>query len=587
MMLLTNHMGYDTDGIKKAVFQGEKGVTAAAFEVVDYHTGKTVYTGTAKECGEVASWKTGYYYTLAFDEVKAEGTYFIKLSTSKETVSSFPFEIQGNVLGLRTISAVGYYFKAQRDSGEWLYDDRKLSFRGGREGVVDAHGGWYDATGDYGIHLSHLSHATYFNPQQAAFSALVFFRVHDLLEDAKNEQYSMVKRRMLDEGFFGADFIMRLRAPSGTFFRSINRADAFKAVAGTRGIGFEYHDSSSQFGAATTADKELISDENYECSFRSGAGNAIAALAAAARHFYTGTDYTQVEYIMAAKAAYEYLEANNEKYTNNGKWNVVDEYCALDALVELYKTTREYDYIRKARDMSARLISKLRAVDGEKAYLAAEDGSDRPFFSAADSGQPVVSLLNYADIEPQAELAAGAIAAAKKLMKYELWVTNEVSNPFGYARQLVQDGNGTRRTAFFFPHTSEAQPWWQGDNARIASLATAARLMADYTDCPEFKKQLCAYADDQINWILGLNPFDSCMIEGYGRNNIQYFFNNRYDFINCPGGICNGITSALDDENGIEFVLKPNDRISDNWRWAEQWIPHASWYLYAVAMKKK
>ncbi|MFA9381072.1 MAG: glycoside hydrolase family 9 protein [Acetanaerobacterium sp.] len=587
MIILTNHMGYDSDGIKKAVFQGEKGMSADTFDVIDYQTGKSVFTGSATECGEVRGWKTGCYWTLSFDTVCAEGTYFIKLKTSKEEVSSFPFEIQSSLLGIRTISAVGYYFKAQRSTGEWLYDDTHLGFKGPREGVVDAHGGWYDATGDYGIHLSHLSHSTYFNPQQAAFSSLVFFRVHDLLEESKNQQYSMVKRRMLDEGFFGADFVMRMRAPSGSFFRSINRVGALDAVAGTRKIGFEYHKSSSQFGKADTSETEIISDANYESSFRSGAGTAIAALAAAARHFYTGTDYTQLDYIMAAKQAYAYLENNNEIHTNNGKWNVIDEYCALDALVELYKTTSEYEYLDKARGMSASIIGKLCPVDAEKAYLAVEDGSDRPYFSAADSGLPVVALLNYASIETEADLTENAVEAAKKLMKYEIWVTNETANPFGYARQLIQDKDGTRRTAFFFPHTSEVEPWWQGENARIASLSTAARLMAEHTDCADFKKQLESYADDQLNWILGLNPFDSCMIEGYGRNNIQYFFQGRYDFMNCPGGICNGITSDLDDEEGIGFVSKPNEQINDNWRWAEQWIPHASWYLYAVAMKKK
>ena len=86
---------------------------------------------------------------------------------------------------------------------------------------------------------------------------------------------------------------------------------------------------------------------------------------------------------------------------------------------------------------------------------------------------------------------------------------------------------------------------------------------------------------------MGLNPFDSCMIEGYGKNNIEYFFQNRYDFLNCPGGIVNGITSNTHDESGIEFVAEPTEEVNDNWRWAEQWIPHASWYLYAMALKKE
>ena len=54
-------------------------------------------------------------------------------------------------------------------------------------------------------------------------------------------------------------------------------------------------------------------------------------------------------------------------------------------------------------------------------------------------------------------------------------VTAEVNNPFGYARQLVRT-DGKVRTAFFFPHDTEAAPWWQGENARLASMAAAARM---------------------------------------------------------------------------------------------------------------
>ena len=56
----------------------------------------------------------------------------------------------------------------------------------------------------------------------------------------------------------------------------------------------------------------------------------------------------------------------------------------------------------------------------------------------------------------------------------------EVANPFGYSRQLVQSKGGasTRRSAFFFAHDTETEPWWQGENARLGSMAAAARLAA-------------------------------------------------------------------------------------------------------------
>ena len=102
----------------------------------------------------VANWNKGTFWTADFTDYTAEGEYQVEAEGPGGCVRSHPFRISGKVLTMRMISAVGYYFKAQRDSGEWLAADRALPFAGPREGTVDAHGGWYDATGDYGIHYA-------------------------------------------------------------------------------------------------------------------------------------------------------------------------------------------------------------------------------------------------------------------------------------------------------------------------------------------------------------------------------------------------------------------------------------------------
>lgn len=53
MHVYTNHMGYNARGSKKAVFQGEEGVAASAFRVLD-QAGKTVYEGVPAKVGTVA-----------------------------------------------------------------------------------------------------------------------------------------------------------------------------------------------------------------------------------------------------------------------------------------------------------------------------------------------------------------------------------------------------------------------------------------------------------------------------------------------------------------------------------------------------
>ncbi len=222
-------------------------------------------------------------------------------------------------------------------------------------------------------------------------------------------------------------------------------------------------------------------------------------------------------------------------------------------------------------------------ADG-RTYWRADDAA-RPFFHPSDAGLPVVSLLEYlpfANAEEQKQIRA----AVKRSLESELHVTEEVSNPFGYARQIVRMGDGSVRTAFFFPHDTEAAPWWQGEDARLASLASAARMAIPlFAGDPQFQKQLRGYAWNQLHWILGRNPFDTSLLMGSGHGDAAYMFFRSYKYTNAPGAIVNGITAAQHDPDGIAFnegYAKTGQ--DEDWRWTEEWLPHAAWYLYAVCM---
>ena len=164
-------------------------------------------------------------------------------------------------------------------------------------------------------------------------------------------------------------------------------------------------------------------------------------------------------------------------------------------------------------------------------------------------------------------------------MNFEIEITADVNNPFGYPRQYVTELDGTRRSSFFIAQKNETGYWWQGENARIASLAAAARMTSRYVD-NELKSRLRAYATRCIDWVLGLNPYDVCMLQGRGFNNPTY----EIGFPNAPGGMCNGVTGGFEDELGIDFNPDIPEAQSGNhrWRWGEQWIPHSAWYILAI-----
>jgi hypothetical protein len=582
--VLTNHLGYEATGPKHAVILGKASDEFTSCTLKQYGNDQTILTVAPRSVGPVQKWRDWYFWTIDFDSFTSEGEYYFACSGKQQAARSFPFRVQKLILERNTLSDAIYYFKEERSSGLMDQADRHLPFDGPKKGTLDAHGGWWDATGDYGKHLSHLSFSTYFNPQQIPLTVYSLFKSYEQLNERKIPETVRYKDRLLDEAMFGADYLVRVKNPAGSFYRSITNGGVDQRPEQRKVAG-----EMKQFGIFQSAGKppadmiqQADNDREYEVSYRSGGGVAIAALAIASTFPFSG-EYHSADYLKAAEDAFRYLEANNLRMTNDGKENIVDDYCALTAATELYKATKK-DLYKQAADRRARsLLSRLISSGPYHDYWRADSG-DRPFFHASDAGFPVVSLLYYSGIA-DSKTKAEILATVKKSLSSQLALTTEVANPFGYARQLVQDKTGKRHTSFFFPHNSDAAPWWQGENARLASLAAAAQLLAkQFPDDPDFQNKLHTFAANQLNWILGLNPFDSSMMNGIGRNNPQYMFFDSWEFTNAPGGISNGITSGFRDEDDIDYNLTYKQTGADNdWRWQEQWLPHASWYLLAVS----
>ncbi len=93
-------------------------------------------------------------------------------------------------------------------------------------------------------------------------------------------------------------------------------------------------------------------------------------------------------------------------------------------------------------------------------YWRADD-EHRPFFHPVDAGLPAISLLVYAEIADEAGRFK-ALEAVRRSFDFELAVTAEVTNPFGYSRQLVQSKDGAdAAVGLLFPSR-------HGDRALVA-----------------------------------------------------------------------------------------------------------------------
>jgi len=582
--IVTNQVGYDADKPKRAVIVADNKMEINQFTLVDANTDSIVFKGTPVYSGPVDKWKKFQFWTIDFSSYTTPGSYKLQAIIPKGMVSSYPFVIGKSVLEKATVSDVIYYFKGQRSSGLFDKADKHLLLAGKTTDTVDAHGGWYDATGDYGKHLSHLSFSLYFNPQQISLTDWGLFKTYELLSRRAGADFRQIDRRILDEAMYGADYLVRMHPKGGSFYRSVGAPGPGKLPQDRR-----IQPDEGNYRIKQTKDQAFTSKpaakswRSYQASYRSGGGIAIAALAVASTYQVSG-EYSNADYLQAAEDAFAFLEKDNTQMDYDGKQNILDDYCALTAATELYKVTHKDVYQKAAEKRATQLLNRLAAWNNYKNYWRADD-KDRPFFHAADAGLPVVSLLNYYPLATP-DMQARIKKAVKVSMQFELGITAEVNNPFGYSRQLVQDTLGNRHTAFFFPHGSDASPWWQGENARIASMSAAARMTADlFKDDKAFHDQLETFAVDQLNWILGLNPFDASMLQGTGHNNPAYGFFGTTEYTNAPGGIVNGITSGFDDENDIDFNIPYSKSGKDSdWRWAEQWLPHTTWYLLAVSL---
>jgi hypothetical protein len=429
----------------------------------------------------------------------------------------------------------------------------------GSEQEVDMRGGWCDASGDVSKYFSHLAYANFMSPQQIPLVTWSLINTRERIPGMLRRLF--VKDSVEQEALWGADYLMRALSKEGYFYM----------------IVFSYFNKDPQARRVVGLLADSKTTNEYQCAFREGGGMAIAALARIARWAKHGA-YTPAQYLDAAKRAFAHLQVNNLKYTDDGKENIIDDYCALMAATELWISTADESYKVEARKRAFRLNRRL----SKRGYFIADDGS-RPFWHASDAGLPVISLARYLDKENDAAYRKPVIAAIRRFLTYQLQVTGSINNPFGYARQtfLLQ---GDIQDGFFIPHENETGWWWQGENARLGSLAAAAiiggRLAYSGKKEAAVKNQLADFATRQLNWILGANPYQMCFMYKLGCRNVPYM-HSQFGHSSEQGGISNGITGkeGQADGGGIDFKTEAQ---GNEWRWTEQWIPHSAWFLQAV-----
>lgn len=571
MKILVNQIGYGINSESgkascRAVLQSITSEKLPETVTLRNAEGRILSRFIAEKEEAVHGWKNRKFRVVNFQTPEG-GPYTLEAVFSDERGVSAPFFAGNDVVASSVITDILSGFTAGRSVGITDSQDRSIPFYGERKGTVDVHGGWYDASGDTSKYLSHLSYANYMNPQQ---TPLVVWSLLDSREHLKESPFDMGPRlslRFLEEAAWGADFLKRMQDPEGYFYTTV--FDVWTKDLEKRQIC----SFSTQAG--------VVSDD-YQAGYRQGGGMAVAALARSSRvldeSVTEACEFSPSDYFEAALKGWYHLEEHNLEYLDDGRENIIDDYCALLAEVELLDAGA--DTVSEQVIVSIRQAAELRAGNLIRRWLPdadcfrADDEGKRSWFHASDEALPLIALMRAVETgalgKALADEARDTISAA---LKAERKRALEVSNPFLHPRRLVRVPGRDERGQFFYPHDNPSDYWWQGENSRLASWAAAFRRYGGGKENGEF-------ADAQISWIFGLNPFDACMLKGSGRNNPDY----EWDQFNLPGGVSNGITSGFDDENDIDFMPEgPAQDGIHSWRWAEQWIPHAAWLLLAVA----
>ncbi|WP_290745335.1 glycoside hydrolase family 9 protein [Fibrobacter sp. UBA4309] len=572
-----NQVGYDAGKPISIIVKSDSELEGAEFKLMS--SGNAVQTGKLSKGTNPDNWvNNGKFYVATLERGVAAGSYTLQVTENGQPVNSGEFKIAENALATATLGAVLDYFYDDRAVNSTIvgWDSKLPVYKSDKK--LDVHGGWYDASGDVSKYLSHLSYANYLNPQQIPLTAWVLAHTAEHIPTLLGK--TTTKAKTAEEAAFGADFLVRMLDEQGFFYMTV--FDVWGNPLASR-----------ELCAFTGEDGKKTTD--YQTAFREGGGMAIAALARVSMLRVNG-DFTSEQYLDAAKKAYAHLSekqsiGGNCAYCDDGKENIIDDYTALLAATELYAATGEDKYKTDADKRAASLTGRL-STDG---YFWSDDAKTRPFWHASDAGLPLIALIRYAEVE--LNLCTGGCSstvdvndAVKKHYNWLLSITNKVDNPFGYARQSFL-WNDSIKDGFFIPHVNESKYWWQGEDARLASLAAAAVYAFNALDQDGFDA-VDKYATDQLDWILGKNPYATCMMYGFGTKvPAKYDGQSDYD-ATLKGGIANGITGKNSDGSGIAWdddgvtaVGFPYDEPWNNWRWVEQWLPHSTWYLMALATR--
>jgi hypothetical protein len=555
MKIVVNHLGFrPQDRKKQAIIWGEREFTE--FQIVNLvemgyneigpnsQPNSIIYRGKLVK----KSFEWGTYYIADFSDFTLPGIYLITLNNE---FSSVPFHIRQDLYS-RTLRKAFDYIHIQRCGqavpgyhGPCHLDDARRRDTGEH---VDTTGGWHDA-GDLRKWVAHTM-----------LLGVSIIQIKRLVDPCWN-LFDQNEGDLLDELRWGNQYFLKVQEPNGLVWHDV--------AGGVNGDNSDNHWTDNQIG---TADDRYINPMFHvviQWEF-------ICFEAMVAGAFKNIDPAYSNQCLQAALRTYQYMNDKPNHKPDEVAW-------AILALKELHQMSGGFEIATRFKKEVAALLdlqeTEYRFNQQRVRGYWYHDLSKTDFFrSSRDSGMPLVALyeaVRFLDDDPG--LRERCLAAMRlHCVDYVLPMTG--TNPFGVVPLGLFIGEPTAEKyrplggdltyRFFVP----AKNWiYAGLTSHLLSYGVGLTMAAEIFNEPK----LADLGRRQVEWVMGGNPKNSCLMTGEGINN-PYPHSRFLGLI--PGGIMNGICGLEDDEPFLDL-----DNMMD-WRTTEYWSPHSCFYIWFVSL---
>jgi hypothetical protein len=537
--VLINQVGYSLEGVKRFTVQANGPLTAdAGFRVIAPIAGPgqefvTIHEGLLDPTGPVDEWGR-WYWRGDFTPVHEPNNYYIEATIGGLKAESPMFGVGESFLSEKTLDSAQRFFFWQRcgcEVPDWHaachLDDCVRSEDGTTR---EAAGAWHDA-GDYN-----------------KYNGFTPLSVYSLLYARERWPYSFRTQRntgrddILDEAIWGADYLRKVQDPKTG------------VLLGSNSSGYGYWGIPEK-----ETDNRIGGDDDRVAKGESKDLWLVAAFA------HLGHLLDNDEYIGRALAHWNIAFDRDSQSVNHAA-------MSMFAAHELGSATGDSQYDTIQAEAAGKIIVCQSGDDNYDGWFAAEPGG-KPAYSVVGDGLPGAALGFWASQNFDESILETARTA---LLRYVSFLSAVSSNALDIAKVYTGD-----KEAWFFPIEQDGD-WHVGQNSQYLSDAWAAILTYGVTG----DESALRVALDQINWVLGRNPYGMCMLHGHGTVN-PVAAHHRYNMIvgqhqgAVDGSVYNGIVrfDAATDIPLWDLIPHGTPRYECN----EPWIPHNSYYLFAMS----